>query len=491
MSNNDPILILQMQRMGDLVLSFPLVGWLKSLHPDTPILVVAEKVFFDGLVEISPPVTYFSYADSRALENKAYSLVINLSHRLEAAALAGRVRAEKRLGPYIENDGSPRIAGAWQLYRASISHNNRHNLFHWADLNAMDVAPPISMLMTSWPPVKPAGSKTAPRVGLFVGASERDKRPEPTFWAELAQKLMQGGARPVFLGGEADKPLAGEAARILKAPAMDLSGHFSIVQLCRFIAELDLLIVPDTGPMHIAAWTGVPVLNLSIGPVNPWETGPFAPGHYVLRPSLSCAGCWRCTQKSVLCKERLKAGQAAIIAGEILDGGAGLARLSHLDGSAGHIYRTRRDAYGLFDMEILNPQASPAAFTDDGHNPELRRAVGSFWKLFFGLELGFIKREAKSEAEFAARHAALSAAGLDAALALAGRQMLTALSRAIQGRSFKSGPDLKDEDFWLSFPPLARPLSSYIQFLLHNGDFSRPALARALELAEAFAAPPH
>lgn len=492
MNAQDPILILQMQRMGDLVLSFPLVGWLKSLYPETPIWILGEKIFYEGLVELSPPVTYFSYSDSPALASRQYSLLINLSHRREAADLAGRLRAAKRVGPYTDEDGSLRVNGAWQLYRSSISHNNRYNLFHWADLNAMDIIPSISVMRTSWPPIKEPlsgpGTGEAPRattrVGLFVGASEPDKRPEPQFWAELAKKLLQSGAKPVFLGGQTDRALAGAAAGIIKAPAMDLSGKFSIIQLCRFISELDLLIVPDTGPMHIAAWAGSPVLNLSIGPVNPWETGPFAPGHHVLRPALDCTGCWACTQPSVICKEKLRAEQVAVIAGHILERSTG--RLAKLDTAAGYIYRTRRDEYGLFDMEALN---QPAKFSS------LRQNIALYWKLFFGLSFGFIADNAKNAAALAARRDAVFTAGanetsgetpgetLGKTLPEAGQKMLAALSRAIRGRT---GGDFKNESFWLSFPTEARPLSSYIQLTLHNDDFSPEAINKALRITESF-----
>ena len=36
--------------------------------------------------------------------------------------------------------------------------------------------------------------------------------------------------------------------------------------------------------MHLADWLGVPVLNLSMGPVRAHETGPYSPGQLVLMP---------------------------------------------------------------------------------------------------------------------------------------------------------------------------------------------------------------
>lgn len=471
MSQEKPILILQMQRMGDLVLSFPLMGWLKSLHPSTPIWVVGEKTFFEGLIEISPPVTYFSYSDAAALASHSYSLIINLSHRPEAAALAGKLQANERLGPYTNSSGNLHVSGNWQLYRSSISHNNRHNLFHWADLNAMDVIPQRSMQLTDWPPVKHRACNGEPRVGLFLGASEPDKRPDPPFWAELAKRLMHGGAKPVLLGGKDDKHIAHKAAAILNIQAINLSGHFSINQLCRFIKQLDLLIVPDTGPMHIAVWTGVPTLNISTGPVNARETGPFAPGHYVLQPSLSCVGCWSCTQKNMLCKEQLKAERVAWIASLILEGKT--EQLNRLDGSVGRIYHTRRDEYGLFDMEPLNSTTQDARDTSKFSQ---RHDFSRYWKLFFGSKLGYMGGEDMPVPVFPVpqlRGVALSA----------GQKMLMSLSRTIQKRQHSG---LESDEFWLAFPTFLRPLSSYVQFLLHNEDFSQKGVTGALSLTEAY-----
>ena len=56
----DPVLILQMQRMGDLILTFPLLLDLQKLWPEQPIWVVAEKEFFQPLLPFSPKVSFFA-----------------------------------------------------------------------------------------------------------------------------------------------------------------------------------------------------------------------------------------------------------------------------------------------------------------------------------------------------------------------------------------------------------------------------------------------
>ncbi|MDL2285669.1 glycosyltransferase family 9 protein, partial [Desulfovibrio sp. OttesenSCG-928-F07] len=455
-----PILILQLQRMGDLVLTFPLIGWLKSQYPDTPVWVVGEKVFYEGLLKISPPVTYFSYADSHALHSQEYSLIINLSHRPEAAKLAAALKAESKIGPYINDKGNMYISGNWQLYRASVSHNNRHNLFHWSDLNAMDLIPAPTMARTYWPPIQKKEQTQSGKVGLFVGASEANKRPDTDFWVYLAAKFIRMGVKPVLLGGKGDMALAAQIAAKLGAPAINLSGNFSITELCTFIGQLNLFIAPDTGPMHIANWLGVPTLNLSLGPVNAWETAPTSPGQYVLRSSLSCVGCWECTQKSVRCKEGMQAEKVAVIARMLLEGKHEM--LAKAEFAGNQLWRTTRDKYGLYNLEPVN-----------GIYPEhLERS--KFWKHFFGLQLGFLPQEAEFNLYSAAT--AMRANGLHTSCVKGGTALLQAVNTAMRNNNFTA---LQNSDFWLHYPPVMRPLSSYIQFMVNNSDFSKKSLLTA------------
>ncbi|MDR1125446.1 MAG: glycosyltransferase family 9 protein [Deltaproteobacteria bacterium] len=475
MNQEKPILILQMQRMGDLVLSYPLFGWLASALPGAPIWVVGERLFFEGLVDISPPATYFEYSAAKLLQSRSYSLLINLSHRREAALLAGSLASERRVGPRLgpEQAAALHLEGNWQLYRASIAQNNRHNLFHWADLNALDLIPLRQMRRTNWP-LPEAQTKRggqlgqSRRIGLFVGASEADKRPDPPFWASLAEKLLKLGFRPVFLGGKGDHELASRAADILKAPALNLCGKFSIKELCLFIKEMELLVVPDTGPMHIAAWLGVPVLNLSLGPVNAWETGPFAPNQYVMRRKLSCVGCWQCGQARVWCKENFSAERAAEVAALLLAGRHdALAGLS-LPGY--ELYQTRRDENGLFDMRPTTANA-----------PHLARS--RFWKLFFLLGLKKLPRDAASLQKLAeAAQSLREPQGLEKMLRRHTGALLLQVGRSLRGQS----NSLAGDDSWQNLPPLLRPLSSFIQMKLQNENSSRPALLESLALLELF-----
>ena len=460
-----PILIIQMQRLGDLVLSYPLLGWLSRLYPENPLWVVGEKKFFSELMELSPRATYFTHDAAQALRQRSFRMVINLSHRPEATELAGILPADERFGAYRDDaSGATFINGDWQLYRASLVHNNRYNLYHWADMHALDVIPPDRMRRTGWPTPRETEPSSSAHIGLFLGASEQNKHPDAAFWVALARELLQGGHRPVLLGGKSERVLGAEVAKALDSPALNLTGYFSVSALCRFLNNLDLLVTPDTGPMHLAVWTGTPVLNLSTGPVNAWETGPFSPGHYVLRADLPCVGCWHCIQSSVLCKQTMHPGRTAFLIHELVSKKE--ANLHRMDLPGQELLRTSRDARNLFHLEQCIGKCPP------------RHVTALFWQAFFGNHAGIF-----SNAELTDAWKSLAEASPENAPVF--MRELVKLSKDcsahLRGNRITT---VNTEYFWTSFPLALRPLSSYIQLSLQNGMFKPRAFAKALELVE-------
>lgn len=477
-ADNAPVLVLQMQRMGDLVLTFPLLAWLRAEHPRRPVWLVGEEAFFTGLMPLGPEAVFFPYGAAEKLRRNRYHLVINLSHRPEAAALAGQLQADAHFGPRM-HDGKTYVHGRWQLYRSSLVHNNRHNQFHWADLNALDCVPAGRLRLTDWPAPAPGGRDPL-RVGLFLGASEQEKRPPAAFWAELALDLLRRGLKPVLLGGPAEGALGADVARRAGIPALNLCGRFSLAEFVSFTRSLRLLVTPDTGPMHVAAWTQTPTLNLSMGPVNAWETAPFPPGHHVLRATVSCVGCWRCTQPSVLCRDRFEPKRVAALANALLreqepgdspDGARSLVSRLRLPGL--ELLRTGRDATGLFDLlPVAGPSGGPEA------NP--RRLTGLFWKAFWAWRFGLL-------AEAAARVAWSHLTGASPRQTDIMRHALGGLGREL-ARTLRPGASgTLPPDFWQRHAPMLRPLTGYLHMSVQNADATPEAWAEALQLVEALA----
>lgn len=454
----DPLLIIQMQRMGDLVMTFPLMAWLRKKEPGRPIWVLAEPEFSKALMPFAPDVVFFSAEAIPALRAKRFHQVINLSHRDAARQLAGATTSASRLGAFSDERGV-RILGNWHLYRASIVHNNRHNRLHWADLAALDATPPHYLPQTIWPMPRTPG--TGQRVGLFVGASEAAKRPDAAFWGELARQLIRRGSNPVFLGGPGDRGLAQAAARLAGISGANLAGRFSLEKFADFIRQLDLLVTPDTGPMHVGAWVRALTLNISMGPVNPWETAPPIPGHLVLRAEPSCTGCWQCVRRPAdtapPCHARFAPSRLAALIQAVLHGNA-----HRLDSPGLRLWRTARDARGLFTLE----QA-------DNNLMRPRDVRGDFWREIFLSLLGGPRPQVVESMRRMREH---------------DPRMIALLARftSLFMRRFAASGARPDAALWRAVPPLLRPLSGYLQLELENDDYSPQAKERVLDLTRTF-----
>lgn len=460
MSNKN--LIIQTLRLGDLVMSFPLCSWLKQ-NDGRAIWIVGEEKFYKELFRVSPEnVCYVPLEAKEELLKENFHQIINLSHRPEAAILASELNASNYIGA-VETDDIKKIHGIWQLYRTSLTHNNHYNKFHWADLNALDSIPLENIQQHTWKKHQPLNKG---RIGLFVGASETVKRPDTIFWAELATGLAKKGYQPVFLGGPSpeEQEIATEAARLAQMPRGSLAGRFSIFELIVFLQSLDLLITPDTGPMHLAALEGIPTFNLSIGPVHPWETAPYPPNHYVLRSTVSCSGCWQCTKETQLCKKAFIPARIANLVHSHLQNKT-LPILPELA-----LYKTGRTSKGLYQLEnIFN--------TKTYHNIQ-----GDFWRYFFANY--FFQLQGK---ELFLEDKLQSIENLFTSLPKMQKFLKTThLSLIKEILCINKKNKTLDHEAWKAYPPFSRPLTSFMQLLLENDNYSSHAKESVLHLLEDF-----
>ncbi|HWX90998.1 MAG TPA: glycosyltransferase family 9 protein [Terriglobales bacterium] len=99
-------------------------------------------------------------------------------------------------------------------------------------------------------------------------------------YGEVAKVLAQSGLKSIINFGPGEEALAraAESASDHTAEAMT----FSVGELIALTRRARLFIGGDTGPMHLAAALGVPVVAI-FGPTDPARNGPFATRKIVLR----------------------------------------------------------------------------------------------------------------------------------------------------------------------------------------------------------------
>jgi heptosyltransferase-1 len=112
-------------------------------------------------------------------------------------------------------------------------------------------------------------------------------------FAALADMLIERYDVPViFSGGPEDRSIIGEITAGMQHNALNFAGRTTLKGLAALYERAAFLVSTDTGPMHLGAAVGIPVVAL-FGPTAPWRTGPFGEGHRVVRTDCKCAPCFK------------------------------------------------------------------------------------------------------------------------------------------------------------------------------------------------------
>lgn len=135
--------------------------------------------------------------------------------------------------------------------------------------------------------------RRAPLIGLHVSGGRAVKQWDPQRFAALASRLVRTrGATIVLTGSAEDRPMVNDLLRGLGPDGVDLAGTLDLPNLAATLESLDLFITGDTGPMHVAAAVGTPVVAI-FGPSDPARYAPTDTFHRVVRIDLPCSPCNR------------------------------------------------------------------------------------------------------------------------------------------------------------------------------------------------------
>jgi ADP-heptose:LPS heptosyltransferase len=131
------------------------------------------------------------------------------------------------------------------------------------------------------------GGGEAPYVVVHPGASVPARAPSPQWAAALVDALVDAGSRVVVTGGPGERELTRAVARDV---ALDLGGATDLAGLADVLDRAAAVVVGNTGPAHLAAAVGTPVVSL-FAPVVPAERWrPWGVSSILLGdPSAACA----------------------------------------------------------------------------------------------------------------------------------------------------------------------------------------------------------
>lgn len=132
-----------------------------------------------------------------------------------------------------------------------------------------------------------------PLIACHISSNNgHSKRWPIPYWAILIDKLVrEQGAQVILTGAPADLPLIESLLRRVQEQAINLAGKTSLPQLVALLQRADLVISGDSGPMHIAAAVGTPLIAIH-GPTDPALSGPISPTATILRSDIWCSPCY-------------------------------------------------------------------------------------------------------------------------------------------------------------------------------------------------------
>ena len=119
------------------------------------------------------------------------------------------------------------------------------------------------------------------------------KRWPVPYWATLVDRLIREEHATVILtGAPNDQPLIEQVLQRTHEQPLNFVGKTSLPQLAALLQRANLMITGDSGPMHIAAAVGTPLIAIH-GPTDPALSGPVSPNATVLRSDIWCSPCYK------------------------------------------------------------------------------------------------------------------------------------------------------------------------------------------------------
>jgi heptosyltransferase I len=326
------ILILKPSSLGDVIQALPVLRLVKSHLPaseifwwiDSSLAPLIENdpdlagiVHFERKRWASPRHWPEIFRSIRWMRAQKFDWVIDLQCLARSGAFAWLANGKFLIGLDEVREGA---RGFYDLAVRRASFHTHAVDWYLAVLPALGV--PVHKNFR-WLPEHPGIAATvkskwqtegARWIAIQPGARWPNKRWPVQNFVELVRLLAENfpDARFAILGNGDDKPLGETILRAEPARCLNLCGQISLPEMVEWLRLSELMITNDTGPMHVAAALGTPLVAL-FGPTEPHRTGPYGQLENVLRIDLPCSPCMKSYCRYEKPNECLKAISPAMV----------------------------------------------------------------------------------------------------------------------------------------------------------------------------------
>ncbi|MFH1190663.1 MAG: lipopolysaccharide heptosyltransferase II [Candidatus Omnitrophota bacterium] len=308
------ILIVRTDRLGDVLLSTPVIKALRQKFPQGYISMLVslytkdalegnpaldEIITFDKDVENKGWWASFKFIQS--LRKKKFDLVVVLHPTTRMHLLTFFAGIPERLG-YDRKFGF--------LLTDRIKHTKQYGEKHESEY-ALDLVRYLGIVpqdKTLFMPIKQASEKwvevlfnqeqiqdSDKLLAIHPAASCHSRIWPGERYAEVADKLAgRYGFKVIIVSGPKDIQKAQMVIKNMRTKALNLAGKTSISQLASILRRCQLFISTDSGPMHVASALGVPVIAIfgrSQAGLSPQRWGPLGAKNRILHKTAGCTIC--------------------------------------------------------------------------------------------------------------------------------------------------------------------------------------------------------
>jgi len=294
-------LIVRLGSLGDVIHAIPAAAALRTRHPGARIDWLVDPRYKE-LLQLVEGLDHAIPIDPRGgvsallrtvleLRRTKYDAVVDLQGLLKSGVLARAAGARRTIGLPREH---LREAVARVFYSETPDPGCDPHVIHknLALMRALDVDEPrVSFPLKT--PRTVTGDTVAARFGpegyavINPGAAWPNKRwPPDRFGALAAEIRARIGMRSLVLWGPGEEDIASLVIGASRGAA-ELSPRTSIVDLFAIARRAKLMVSGDTGPLHIAAAVGTPIVAL-FGPTLAERNGPWASADITISRAARC-----------------------------------------------------------------------------------------------------------------------------------------------------------------------------------------------------------
>ena len=249
------------------------------------------------------------------VRSREYDIIIDLQGLLKSGIFVGLSKGKRKVGM----GGSREGAGLFLNERPIPVNYGQHAIDRY-----LKVAEYLGCDSAGWNAHIPVFEPDKQSIGQILDLNGIEKKPlvainpiakwptklwDPERFAVLAERIRDELAcEIVFTGSSIDRPVITRIARMMWRAPLNVAGRTNLKELAYLYTRCRLLVTTDTGPMHMAAAMGCPVVAL-FGPTAPWRTGPYGRGHEVIRADVECSPCFKKRCDHMTCMKEISVEQ--------------------------------------------------------------------------------------------------------------------------------------------------------------------------------------